>query len=498
MDLEERLTPEQREIVETNKDILVLAGPGCGKTATLIHKIKRLIEQGKPPEKILLLSFSLKTSTELKEKIVKAGFKGIRVDTFHGLAYDLWREYHQREPKLVDERESKLILKRLFPKDKEALKDPQKRRIFYDYLEKSGLLDFDTLLLKASQIPLSYRGFYIFIDEFQDISPDMLEFIKSLREATFYLFGDPNQSIYGFRGVDLRTIKTFLDSYKPNIKLLTLSNSFRCPEEILKVASAFQCSPWKIEGFRSLKKGGCVMGYSFDNEKEEATYLKRSVLNLLGGLGLEQSSHQSISPKDIFILARVKRVFELVQSEFSKEGIPVALPEDKAIQLKGEIFSLVDNLLHNRRSFEQSLKEASSSLKSLVKNWMELFDHDYDKMIAHLKKIDLSDLVFPQVEGVNFLSIHSAKGLEAEVVFLVGAEEGLIPLTLFSDTSFEEERRVLYVALTRTKRDFYFSAVKGRKVFNRVLDKGLSNWLKDLPHREIKRKASSVKQTSLF
>ncbi|MGB9761042.1 MAG: 3'-5' exonuclease, partial [Caldimicrobium thiodismutans] len=108
------------------------------------------------------------------------------------------------------------------------------------------------------------------------------------------------------------------------------------------------------------------------------------------------------------------------------------------------------------------------------------------------------DLTFPKLEGINFLTIHASKGLEAEVVILYGAEEGLIPFTLFNDYDFEEEKRILYVAITRAKNHFYFTATKNRKVFNFELQKGLSTWLKELPYKEFQKKPQRPKQRGLF
>ncbi|MFN3921407.1 MAG: UvrD-helicase domain-containing protein, partial [Caldimicrobium sp.] len=113
------LTLEQKEILNYKGDLLVLAGPGTGKTFTILHKIKHLLEKGVPQEKIFLLTFSLKICQELREKLNSLGIKGIKVDTFHGLAYDLYREYYQREPVLISEVEKEHLLKKLSLKKKD-------------------------------------------------------------------------------------------------------------------------------------------------------------------------------------------------------------------------------------------------------------------------------------------------------------------------------------------------------------------------------------------
>ena len=101
----ENYTKEQQEILKTPGNLLVIAGPGTGKTYTLIGKLKYLLEKNIKPEKILVLTYSVKVSQELKERLKKNGLDQIKVDTFHGLAYDLWRDYFEKPPVIISEKE---------------------------------------------------------------------------------------------------------------------------------------------------------------------------------------------------------------------------------------------------------------------------------------------------------------------------------------------------------------------------------------------------------
>uniref|UniRef100_A0A832GPT6 DNA 3'-5' helicase n=1 Tax=Caldimicrobium thiodismutans TaxID=1653476 RepID=A0A832GPT6_9BACT len=496
--VETPLTPEQKEIVEFEEDLLVLAGPGCGKTFTLLEKVKRLLERGHNPEKILLLTFSLKVSQELKEKLKKSGLSHIKVDTFHGLAYDLWRDYYNHPPKLLSEEERGEILKKLYPGVKNPLKSPLEKQKYYEYLEKNKLLDFDFLLVKASELPLDFQNYFLFIDEFQDLSPEILKFLASLKDAVFYLFGDPNQCLYGFKGVNLAGIKEFLSKHKETMKTLTLSQSFRCPQEILHIAKRFHSSPWVIPDFKSHKKGGILQGFILPDEKEERTFLLSLCYQLLGGLSLERAHHHHIAPSEIFILSRIRKVSEPLKELFLREGIPVAFPEEEALNWKEALQSLSHRLETSPLPFEEICKTLSPQLQNILSNWYELWARDKEKLISFLKGIELYDLVQPSLEGINFLTIHASKGLEAEVVILLGAEEGLIPLKIFQDVDLEEEKRILYVGLTRTKRAFYFTATKSRRLFQHHLNQGLSGWLKDLPVKEFSKRPPSPKQRGLF
>uniref|UniRef100_A0A7V4JPG5 ATP-dependent helicase n=1 Tax=Thermodesulfobacterium geofontis TaxID=1295609 RepID=A0A7V4JPG5_9BACT len=328
----ENLTEEQKKIIFQEGDLIVIAGPGTGKTYTLVNKIKYLLENNNAPEKILVLTFSLKTSQELKTRLNKEKLNFIKVDTFHGLAYDLWRDYFDREPSLIPEREKIKILKNLFPKIKNPLKDEKNKEIYFKYLKSRNLLDFELLLHEVSKIPLpEFKGYYIIIDEFQDLSPDILKFLKSFQKANFLLFGDPNQSIYSFKGVNLEKIYDFWHNFKPSIKILNLTLSFRCPEKILRYAEDFKNAPWKVPPYKSLKENGIVQGFLFPNTFDEEDYLVNLVKNLLGGLQLENQKYRSISPKDIFILSRIKNVFSSLKNRFLKEGIPINVVEEDAL-----------------------------------------------------------------------------------------------------------------------------------------------------------------------
>jgi superfamily I DNA/RNA helicase len=497
---ETALTEEQEKILRTSGDLLVIAGPGTGKTYTLLRKIKTLIEQGISPYKIYLLTFSFRTSQELKEKALELGLEGIKIDTFHGLAYDLYREYYQKEPLLISEKEKLFILKKLFPKEKNPLKDSEKKKEYFQYLKKNHILDFDLLLMEVASFikPEAFLNYHFLIDEFQDLSPEILEFLKPFKSASWILFGDPNQSIYGFRGVDLKKIKDFLLNYKPQMKILTLRESFRCATEIIKAANNFRVSPWQIPELKAKKFGGSILGFLFPETFEERDFLGNFIKNLLGGITLERARLSALSPSDIFILSRIKKVYEPFIEHLQKEGIPVALPEEEALVIKDQLLQLVEKVKIFKIPFEKLLEETSTFLKNYLQNLATLFKEDLSKFLFYLDNLSPEDLTFPKLEGINFLTIHASKGLEAEVVILYGAEEGLIPFTLFNDYDFEEEKRILYVAITRAKNHFYFTATKNRKVFNFDLQKGLSTWLKEFPYKEFQKKPQRPKQRGLF
>ncbi|QER42188.1 ATP-dependent helicase [Thermodesulfobacterium sp. TA1] len=498
--MELSLTQEQQEVLNTFQDTLVIAGPGTGKTYTLVAKVKHLIEKDYvSPEKILVLTYSLKTSKELKQRLIKHGLKHVKVDTFHGYAYDLWCQHHQKPPKLITEQEKKEILKKLFGKTKNPLKLPNHKLSFFEYLKKNQLLDFELLLYEALSLSnINFAGYHVIIDEFQDLSEDILKFLTLFNDATFTLFGDPNQSIYGFRGANLKNLKAFWENFRPNLKILALSQSFRCPEEILKHAENFKSSPWAKITYTSVKKGGKVEGMFFEKTFQEKEVLTDLVKKLLGGLQLEQQTQEGLPPKEIFVLARLKEVFQPLKETFIKAGIPVNLVEEEAKTAYETLQEFISEVQTSAFSVEDLIKKAHPKIKTYSENLWELSDQNKERFLGYLLSTHYSDLIEIDQEGVNFLSIHASKGLEAEVVILVGVEQGLIPLTLFQDTDEEEEKRLIYVAITRTKREFYFSAVKERKVYQFCLNSGLSPLFKGMPLKTFKPKPPKPKQSSLF
>ncbi len=496
----ENLAEEQRKIILEEGDLIVIAGPGTGKTHTLVNKIKYLLENKNiSPEKILILTYSFKTCQELRSRLNKENLGFIKVDTFHGFAFDLWRDYFSKQPPLISEKEKTKILKSLFPKIKNPLKDKKNKEIYFNYLKAKNLLDFELLLYEVSKLPLpKFKDYYVVIDEFQDLLPEILEFLKPFQSATFLLFGDPNQSIYSFKGVNLEKLRNFWQNFKPHIKTLNLTLSFRCPEKILKYAENFKNAPWDVPPYKSLKENGMVQGFLFPNTFEEEDFLVNLVKNLLGGLQLENQKYQSVSPKDIFILSRIKNVFLSLKNRFLREGIPVNVAEEDALICFEKITEFLNLLERSTFSVNELIKISAPEIKNFLENLWALASEDKEKFTSYLKVLEPSDFINPYKEGVNFLSIHASKGLEAEYVILVGAEEGLIPLKLFEDTLEDEERRLIYVSLTRTKRGFFFTSTKERKIFNFTLNKGLSSYFKNFPLKIFSPKPKKPKQTGLF
>ncbi|MBU0576665.1 ATP-dependent helicase, partial [Patescibacteria group bacterium] len=275
----DQLNQEQKKTVEsTNDQLLLIAGPGTGKTKTITHKIIHLIQaRGISPTKILALTFTKKSATEMRERLSRLGLsikKQPFVGTFHAFAHHLLSTYYTQELEIIDQAkqleivhqiEQQLRLKVLFGvKTHEILRliSLQKQAVrqkFPDWVEifsavydqtliNQSLLDFDDLLIKAkelllnSSVKLNFQ--HILVDEFQDTNQLQYHLLKLLvkPETKITVVGDPLQSIYGFRGSSSEIFDTFRQDFSP-LEIVLIDN-YRNPGQIIKLSqSLFPDSP---------------------------------------------------------------------------------------------------------------------------------------------------------------------------------------------------------------------------------------------------------------
>ena len=284
------LNPDQRKAVEHGDGpLLILAGPGTGKTSTLTHRIAYLVKQGVEPERILALTFTNKAAEEMRlrlERILgnfaenknldhrEADFEtatssgSIWIGTFHSFGLSILREFHHRFGRTEDflllwEEDQRRILGNLSIKaanerapsvsrhDSASRYDPASRfdltSRYSEAKEKLNAFDLDdlldlpvNLLEKDSEVraEIKRRYTHIFVDEYQDVNEMQYRLLRLLapeEKANLTVIGDPNQAIYGFRGADVRFIEQFTTDY-PHATVISLSKSYRCPEAVLKAS----------------------------------------------------------------------------------------------------------------------------------------------------------------------------------------------------------------------------------------------------------------------
>ena len=410
---------------------------------------------------------------------------------------------------------------------------------YRDTLKKSACLDFEDLcagtarLLASRHETLEHyrrRFRYIFVDEYQDINFSQYVLIRLLvlgensagsggggDSPSLCVIGDPNQAIYGFRGADKRFIDRFLSDY-PDANVFKLSRSFRCAAPIINAAGVLtgtrldgRTNPGEVNLYRA----------QYAAEKSEAEGIARNIGALLGGTsffaldsGAAGSAGSdsggagsgSCAPEDCAVLVRTAALAAPIVKALKDHGIPFEF--SAAPWWAEERAAAVLALLRDR----EKILSASSTGDVIRAAWEELagvgkrkkpapetverlialagFFGDVQSFLDTLASSAASGVPEPRLmAGVKVMTIHASKGLEFEHVFAAGLEEGILPFTLFDKPGFdkeggharlEEERRLLYVAMTRAKRGLWLSWAQSRLYRGRKLTGAPSRFLSEL------------------
>jgi len=357
---------QQAAIQAGERRILVAAGPGTGKTFTLISRLAHLLEQAVAPGRIVAITFTNRAADELCERLKKrcgAAAEQVFVGTFHRFCLDHLR---QANPALAvigpDERER--LLRRLFPelgvserarlnaelgahflRSNGTVSDQVQRYI--DELLRLNAIDLDgvipvfvQLLVADAQLcsKVQSQVGHLFVDEFQDLNRGQYDLVQLLStQAEVFAIGDPDQAIYGFRGSDLRFFFRFAE--QPGTLLLSLSTSYRSGPVIVRGASEVISrnlirSGLPLQSDLSCPPHGVIELHSAPSPAAEAELIVRRIEELLGGIesfslatgrGGEQQAGGSLGFGDIAVLFRLGRQAEELLIAFNRRGIPFQL-----------------------------------------------------------------------------------------------------------------------------------------------------------------------------
>lgn len=366
MDFLEGLNPKQRQAVECiDGALLILAGAGSGKTKTLISRLAYLIGVvGIPPSSILCLTFTNKASNEMRERALNL-LSNIPLEskpllcTFHKFGLLFLKKYISllgREGNfvLLDSDDCKKIIKNIegkiatstllsaisFYKNStlspsevlESVKDIEERKIaqvyeqYQEYLLRNNLLDFDDLLFLTFKIleqnpslssALSQKYAYIMVDEYQDTNPLQYKILRLLTtsHSNLCVVGDDDQSIYGWRGADIRNILEFTQDF-PNAKMIKLEQNYRSTPEILQVANALICKNTQRLGKvlePMLESGKEVQLKVHESDREEMSSIAKTI----------QSLHKNgVKYEQIAILYRLNGIAKSVEDGLLRAKIP--------------------------------------------------------------------------------------------------------------------------------------------------------------------------------
>lgn len=356
----------QRAAIEAPaKALLVLAGPGAGKTYCLIERIRYLLEiLAFDPARICAFTFTNKAAGEIAERLERTlGDRAslLRTGTIHAFCAELLREFGSRigiQPGfgIADEAYQRTVLRRLgyqpqfcgnlltrFTKHRyssepfEFRKDAQVFERYEQILSQRRMLDFDSLVVQAARLlrdkgvlqRVQARWDCILVDEFQDLNPYQYEVVREIGREHGHIFavGDEEQSIYSWAGADPRVFKTFLNDFAVGATV-NLRENRRCPREILAYARRLiEINPSLFDQRKELESQrevpGCISALSFANDDDEMAWVIADLRR--------RRDEQAMPWGDAALLYRSHRIGDAAESALLAAGVPCRLAHGRAI-----------------------------------------------------------------------------------------------------------------------------------------------------------------------
>lgn len=625
----ESLNPTQQEAVEnTEGPLLILAGAGSGKTRVLTHRIAYIIDQGlAAPDEILAITFTNKAANEMKDRVaqlVGPESRGMWVSTFHAFCARLLRAHaeklgYKREFTIYDGADQVRLVKRCII---ELGKDPKRfnPRSFqaqisnaknvlvshddylrntegymaenvaevYDLYQKrlyeNNAMDFDDLIMQTvallelfPEVRERYqtRFKYVHVDEYQDTNHAQYRLVNILAAGHRNLccVGDDDQSVYGWRGADVRNILDFERDY-PEAAVVKLERNYRSTQTILNAANAVVANNASRK-FKELwtagDEGEDIRVFTASDEYAEARFVVSEIERLMD---------DGVSPRDIAVFYRTNAQSRALEDVLVREGVPyqvvggvrfyeraeikdamaylavISNPVDSAslerivnVPKRGlgttSVAKLQDYARRNGIPLYEALEEAGEagltgkaqktclSVKELFEGWRtaavelppaEIIESVLDEsgykaeleaertIEAESRLENLEELInaareYERVEqeptlagflqeqalyseadkvgsggSVTLMTLHNAKGLEYQHVFIIGMEEGTFPhARSLDEQNLEEERRLCYVGITRAMESLTLSYAKLRSSWGEREYQMPSRFLSEIP-----------------
>ncbi|MBR6029086.1 MAG: UvrD-helicase domain-containing protein [Clostridia bacterium] len=634
------LNPEQRKAAETLEGpVLILAGAGSGKTRALTYRVANLIDHGVKPWHILALTFTNKAAREMKQRItqlVGPQAEEAWISTFHSsccriLRRDIEKLGYSRSFTIYDTDDQDRLLKNIMKElgvSEKTLTTREARAIISDAKNKAlgpdewfhqssrrqadqrlhdvyvayeerlrelNALDFDDLLLRTLELLLQHppvlqsyreRFQYVLVDEYQDTNYTQYQLVRLLTDQSRNLcvVGDDDQSIYSWRGADIRNILDFEKDY-PETAVIRLEQNYRSTANILDAANQVIANNMERKDKRlwtETDPGEPITVYGARNERDEAawvTWQARSLLDagekpgeiavlyrsnaqsrvleealrernmpyiIYGGLRFYDRKEVKdvlaylrvlANPADDISLMRIINVPKRAIGESTVQaladharagGMPLfsALTDQPAglgkraasavsqfvmllLKLMAEkdsmpLKSFVTHLIEETGLKEQYRDKDTEENQSRIDNMSELEgavseyaeEHpgatleEYVENIALVTDLDSQD---NSQGAISLMTLHSAKGLEFNNVFITGMDEGIFPSNRsVEENREEEERRLCYVGITRARKRLFLIHAAERFLYNSPQSYGPSCFLQELPERVIRRMGERI------
>jgi DNA helicase-2/ATP-dependent DNA helicase PcrA len=528
---------QERAVRHDSGHLLIVAGPGTGKTHTLTHRILHFIPQLQADQKILAITFTNKAAGEMRERLKARAPDAepfLTVGTFHSFCLGLLRQWNAQTnlpqnfrvaaPEEIEEivrtawdmpaKDLKKILEYIsqWKSFRPGQGKPPRLKEYNDCLRSKGLADFDDLLHEtlillrnsgkaAAQLRKTYP--FIFVDEYQDLNAIQNELLKEIVDSNVRLtaIGDPNQAIYGFRGSDVRFFHRFDSDFRP-ATILMLNENYRSTPNLL-TASSQVIGGESLQAIANIQAQGRLIIHEAPTDKAEAEYVVHQIETLVGGTSefsrnsgrVKQGAESERTFGDIAVLYRLNAQKNLLKQALERSGIPYQVCGDKSLAISVEAMQAIraqasraDNALETCQRFEQSPQGQACFDKDeqLSADWPRLLhlaagcpsvDILFDKIALEQPE----DAFEFDVEKVSLMTLHASKGLEFPAVFIVGCEERILPLDFVGMTSdADEERRLFYVGMTRAKEQLYLTRALRRMLFGQTLSNPPSKFLADI------------------
>jgi uncharacterized protein (TIGR00375 family) len=538
---------QQRAMDAGPDPVLVLAGPGTGKTQTLMGRVEGLLARGEDPKNILIVTFTRRAAREIRERLAHLGEKGqqVRADTLHAMGFAFWSEKLGEPPVLLSEEGARSLFATANPdlsgqslkqawetmgRDRELGRTDSSeyylnyagQKSVWNLVDYTDLLEFWLEQLRDETGGDEQESFaHVLVDEVQDLSPLQMALVTALagdQGRGFFAIGDPNQSIYGFRGA-LSNVLGHLQALWPNLETVSLEKNYRSTQQVLDLARGVFPDASGLTAVRE-DQGKTVL-FQAGTAAQEAAWMGGKILSLIGGTAHWQAdagNQGGVGPGDIAVLVRFKALIPLYRKTLEKMGVPCAAPEaeaffkdprvEKILAQAGAVLGIItedvqqicpDTILtrgpeHIARyvgdnpPFDRTFW-SSTPFKTLAARYKE-----HGSWAGVLSQISLEselEAIRSRSQKVQIMTMHGAKGLEFEAVFLPALEEGILPFvgvdiltgkvrSAAARFDVDEERRLFYVGLTRARQRVYLSHSRERRVFGHTLHARPSRFVKDL------------------
>lgn len=462
---------QENAVKNKNNQLLIIAGPGSGKTTVLTKRIAYMItEKNIQPVNCLAITFTRRAAQEMRErlhKLLDTKSEQINIHTFHSLCFSILKENYEKaglknDFRVITEQEKKLYKDQKLPES---------------ILEFDDLITITVKLFEENQdILRSYQELfeYISVDEYQDIDENQYKLIKFLcpNNGNICAIGDPNQAIYGFRGGDAKFFNNFTQDY-PSAQIINLKNNYRSTGNIVEASNQMINSYNIISQYD--KPHEKITIHTAPTDKAEAEFTVSTIENLLGGhsffsLDSDRSlgQEQDYTFSDFAVLYRTSSQAELLIEAFARSGMPFANYSNDLLCDKKTILNLLNNLNDNEPILDQlQNSNLTKDIEDFILDYLKglastsTTKEDFIHEVSLLKESDTFD---KRADRISLMTLHSSKGLEFKCVFIVGLENGIIPLYRAKEIQeIEEERRLLYVGMTRAERRLFLSHALKRK-----------------------------------